>query len=174
MDEAYLRASWQSDDLLVGVRGGEVVVHAGGIPVLIEPMAGREAAKLTIQSLRDDGVTASVRCADATGHKTLEITLNRPQRKLTIRRRVPGDWSWWCHGNPVRRQGALEWPKGARLQITTGQIVSVEPNGYGPRLATGFLKLQLADPAHRTFPKATLRPAADGAIEATLTLAHEH
>ena len=42
VDEAYLRLSWEPGELLVGVRKGEVVVHAGGQTLLIEPLAWRE------------------------------------------------------------------------------------------------------------------------------------
>ena len=166
VDEAYLRTSWQADDLLVGVRKGELVIHAGGIPVLIEPMAGRDAPGLTIQSLADDGATASLRCADADGGRWLEVTLHRATRTVTIRRHLPGEWTWWCQGKPSREASKLAWPEGAQLQITSGEIASLDPEGYGPRLATGFLKLQMADPAYRTFPQVTIKPPSDGTIVA--------
>ncbi len=170
VDEAYLRTSWQSNDLLVAVRHGEVVVHAGGIPVLIEPMAAREPPGLSIQSLQDDEHTATLRCADSSGQKWLEITLNRAERRVTIRRRVPGDWSWWCHGNPTSEADGLAWPQGVRMRVVAGGVAALEPEGYGPRLATGFLKLQLADPAYRKFPQVTVRPAAGEEIVIELSL----
>jgi hypothetical protein len=170
VDEAYLRTSWQSDDLLVAVRRGEVVVHAGGLPVLIEPMAARDSPGLSIQSLNDDSRTATLRCADASGQKSLEVTLNRAERKVTLRRRAPGDWSWWCHGNPKSEADGLAWPQGVRLHVVAGSVAALEPEGYGPRLATGFLKLQLADPAYRKFPQVTMRPAAGDEIVVELSL----
>ncbi len=170
VDEAYLRSSWSSDDLLVAVRKGEVVIHAGGLPVLIEPMAAREGPGLSIQSLDDDTTTATIRCADASGEKTLEIALNRPERKVTIRRRVPGEWSWWCHGNPSREGNLLSWPQGVRLRVASGEIASLESDGYGPPLATGFLKLKLADPAYRKFPLVTIKPAEGDLMSVELSL----
>ncbi|MBI3839867.1 MAG: DUF4962 domain-containing protein [Planctomycetia bacterium] len=170
VDEAYLRSSWASDDLLVAVRKGEVVVHAGGLPVLIEPMATREGPGLTTQSLKDDMATATIRCADASGEKTLEIALNRPEQKVTIRRRVPGAWSWWCHGNPTREGNLLSWPQGVRLRVAAGEIASLDPDGYGPPLATGFLKLKLADPAYRKFPLFAIQPPRGDAIVIELSL----
>ncbi len=169
VDEAYLRTSWQRDDLLVAVRKGEVVIHAGGLPVVIEPMAGRDAPTLAIQSLTDDGKTATIVCA-GDGEKSLEVRLNRPARKVTIRRRLPQAWSWWSHALPTHAGNDLSWPQGARLHVTAGELQSVEPQGYGPRLATGFLKLQMADPAYRQFPQAMVKLSADGWIEAELTL----
>jgi hypothetical protein len=171
VDEAYLRRSWQRDDLVVGVRKGEVVVHGGGIPLLIEPMAGRDSSTMRVQSLDDANATATVRCADASGQSSVEITFNRPGRSVTIRRRAPGDCSWWCHGTPTRDRDRLTWPQGAQLKVITGHIDSLVSDGYGPLLATGFLKLELADPAPMKFPLITIKPAADGqaVIEVTVS-----
>ncbi len=168
--EAYLRTSWQSDDLLVGVRKGEVVVHAGGIPVFIEPMAGRDGPSLTLRSLQDDGHSATVLYADDTGEKSLQVTLDRAQRNVAIRRHIPGPWSWWCQGTATRDGNTMSWPQGVRLQVTAGEIASLEPEGYGPRLATGFLKLQLVDPAFKSFPQVTIQPPAGDTIVVELTL----
>jgi len=169
VDEAYLRTSWQRDDLLVGVRKGEIVIHARGLPVIIEPMAGRDAPGLAIQSLVDDGKTATIICAGE-GDKLLEVQLDRPARKVTFRRRLATEWSWWSHALPTQTgNDDLSWQHGARLQVTVGEIKRIEPQGYGPRLATGFLKLQLVDPAYRQFPQVTVRPSADQRIEAELT-----
>jgi hypothetical protein len=164
VDEAYLRTSWEGDDLLVAVRKGEIVVHAGGIPILIEPMAARDAMAMSVQSLTDDARVARLHCADATGQRSLEITLNRAEHKATIRRRAPGAWSWWCHGAPTRTANELKWPRGPRVQVTSGEIESLVPQGYGPPLETGFLKLKLRDPAHMEFPQVTVKPAADGEV----------
>lgn len=164
VDEAYLRTSWESDDLLVAVRKGEVVVHAGGIPILIEPMAAREGPAMSVQSVVDDQKTATLRCADASGRRSLEITLHRLDRKATLRRHGPDGWTWWCHGAPARSENTLQWPQGVRLQVTTGKLESLEPEGYGPPLATGFLKLKLLDPAPMKFPMVTIKPAGDDIV----------
>jgi len=171
VDEAYLRTSWQSDDLLVGIRKGEVVVHAGGMPALIEPMAGRDGPALKLRSTQDDGTTAVALFADEANEKSLQVTLDRKERKVTLRRSKLGPWSWWCHGTPTRDGDSLIWPQGVRLHVTAGKITSVEPDGYGPRLATGFLKLQLVDPAFRTFPQVTINPAADETVVVEVTAA---
>jgi hypothetical protein len=170
VDEAYIRASFEPDDLLVGVRKGEVVVHAGGVPVVIEPMAGRDGPGLPVQSLSDDGQVARLRCADANGSRWIELILDRSRRSLTIRRHLPDPWSWWSHAVPQRDGESLAWNSGARLRVVSGKIGSVSPAGYCPRLATGFLKLELADPAPRQFPQVTIDPSADGDLTVELSL----
>jgi hypothetical protein len=172
--EAYLRRSWQAGDLLVGVRKGEIVIHAGGMAVIVEPMAGRDGPGLDIQSLEDAGPAATIRAADADGKRTIAVTLDRPGRKVVIRRRMPGVWSWWSHALPEHKGNVLHWPGGARMEVTGGRIASCAADGYGARLATGFLKLALADPAPKKFPLVTIEPVdnADGACEivAAITL----
>jgi len=168
VDEAYLRASWTAGDLVVGVRKGEIVVHAAGIPAIIEPMAGREGVGAAVQAVVDDGQTATIRCGEPGAIPSLEVVLNRPQRTLSIRRRAAGEWSWWCHGAPQRDGNSLRWPQGIELTITKGELTSLAPEGYGPPLATGFLKLRLNDPAAKTFPLVTIAPATDGLVELNL------
>ena len=56
MDEAYLRASWKPDDLVVGVSKGQLVIHAGGQPVLFEPgVQGEPPANLPVQTVDFSG-----------------------------------------------------------------------------------------------------------------------
>ncbi len=170
VDEAYLRASWTAGDLVVGVRKGEIVVHAAGLPAIIEPMAGRESIGPAVQAVRDDGQTATIVCGEPGATPSLEVNLNRPQRTLTIRRRAAGDWSWWCHGAPKRDGNRLTWPQGVEATVTKGELTSLAPEGYGPPLATGFLKLRLNDPAAKSFPLVTLSPTADGLVELNLKI----
>lgn len=66
---------------------------------------------------------------------------------------------------PIRREGELHWPNGATLTVRAGSLGKLEPNGYGPRLATGFLKLELADPAARRFAQVTCHPDSEGLLE---------
>lgn len=194
--EAYARVSWKPGDLLVGVQKGQIVVHAGARPVLIDFLPGKTApAGLEATELADDGRVAVIRCgaaktADEPGIHTidiqrdrsserrggpenpaadesaskLELTLDRPARRLTVLRRVPGDWTWWCHEVPVRKANVLTWPGGVSLTVTAGEVSSVEPEGFAQILAVGFEKLVLKDPAPRKFPKVTLRPSAGGEI----------
>ena len=170
VDEAYLRASWMAGNLVVGVRKGEIVVHAAGIAAIIEPMAGRESAGSAVQAIRDDGQTATIHCGEPGAAPSLDVILNRPQRTLTIRRQSAGEWSWWCHGAPQRAGNRLTWPRGIEANITKGELTSLALEGYGPPLATGFLKLRLKDPAAKSFPLVTISPTADGLIELHLKI----
>ena len=170
--EAYARASWRPDDLLVGVRKGEVVVHAGGRPVLIEPNASRQpAVALTVDSLDDDGLIAVIRCSGP-GERSLIVELNRPARKLIVRRRGTGTWQWWCQGNPQRTGNRITWGADASVQIVEGKIHDWEPDSYATRLATGFDRLVMVDPASKTFPLVSVRPSRGGAVVVEVKMAH--
>jgi len=59
VDEGYLRAGWAPGGLVAGVRKGEIVVHAGGQPVLIEPADWHEPAPgIHIATVEDNGRVA--------------------------------------------------------------------------------------------------------------------
>src|SRR5258706_688388 len=67
VDEAYLRASWKPDDLLVGVRKGELVVHAGGQPVLVDPVDWREPdAGIHMKNVGGKGSVGTIVCTNST------------------------------------------------------------------------------------------------------------
>jgi hypothetical protein len=158
VDEAYLRGSWKPDGLLVGVRNGEIAVHAGGQPILIEPADWHEPATGThIERIEDTGLVASIHCTNSVG-EVVTIELRRPDR-LLIRRRGKEDWQWWCQGAPTMRGSQLNWMGGASLRVVAGEIRSWEPRGYAPILSVGFGKLKLADPTPKAYPKCTIRPA---------------
>jgi hypothetical protein len=169
--EAYARASWRADDLLVGVstRNG-AVIHAGGHPVLIEQANDRR--ELPVKSVEDDGSLALIRCEGEKG-QTLKIELDRPRRRIVIRRQVDGGWNWWCQGNPTRKGNLVTWDDRVRLSVTTGKITAWEPNGYSPKLFTGMGKLPMADPAPDEFPLATIRSAEDGQIVVEVRMTHK-
>jgi hypothetical protein len=169
VDEAYLRQGWKPGGLLAGVRKGELVIHAGGQPVLIEPTDWREPpAGVHIESVRDSGKSASIVCTNSTG-EVLAVELNRREQRLTIRRRGPQNWQWWCQGDPVRKDSTLKWNGAAALRITTGAIEAYEPRGYQPLLAVGFGKLRMADPTPAAYPKCVVRPGTNGEILVEVT-----
>ncbi|MCC7265365.1 MAG: DUF4962 domain-containing protein [Candidatus Latescibacteria bacterium] len=164
VDEAYLRASWEPGDLLVGVRKGEVVVHAGGQTLLVEPIPWREPpAGLRIEALQDNGTEAQIRCAGPEGH-SLRLVLHRPSRTLRLQRRVPGPWSWWSHTCPTAAGNTLRWEQ-AQLTITAGALQALDPTGFTSQLSVGNGLLQIADPAPKHLPLVTMMPDASGAIE---------
>ena len=163
VDEAYLRSSWQPDDLLVGVRKGELVVHCGGQPVLVDPADWREPPPgIGIQRIEDSGSLAAIHCTNSLG-EVLTVELHRPGR-LVIHRRLKDDWSWSCHGSPIRKDQTLTWKNRARLRVLSGVIANWEPAGYSPTLSVGFGKLKMADPAPMTFPRCTVHPAMNDEI----------
>jgi hypothetical protein len=157
VNEAYLRASWKPDGLLIGVRKGELVVHAGGQPVLIDPVDWREpAAGIHIKGVKDNGSLASIQCTNSMG-EAIAVELHRPGRIL-IRRHLKDDWQWSCQGSPVHTGNTLTWKRSARLRVLSGEIINWEPAGYAPILSVGFGKLKMADPAPMAFPRCTIRP----------------
>ncbi len=169
--EAYLRASWEPGDLLVGVRKGEVVMHAGGQTLLIEPITWREPpAGLRIESLEDDGEQAHIHCANPEGH-SLHLTLHRPLRTLHLERRVPGPWQWWSHACPTVEGNTRKWDL-AHLQIKTGTLQTLDPIGFTSQLSVGNGLLDLADPAPRLLPLVTMTPDDEGLIELEIRAAN--
>jgi hypothetical protein len=164
VDEAYLRASWAPGDLLVGVRRGEVVVHAGGQTLVVEPITWREPpAALRIESVQDNGEEASIRCAGPEG-RSLDLTLHRPSRTLRLVRRVPGPWQWWSHTCPVAAANTLRWDQ-AQMALLTGTLHALDPTGFATQLSVGYGKLPMADPAPRHLPLVTMQPDAPGLLE---------
>ncbi len=160
-DEAYLRTSWKPDDLLVSVWKGQMIVHAGGRPVLVETAIQEPPTDLPVQSVDDNGATAIIRCGtNETNRVTIE--LDRKKHTVTIRRNVAGDWTWWCHGNPVRKNNELRWDKKTTLHFSQGEMVDFDPVGYEPSFATGFNKLKLLDPAPMKFGKIKAKPSSTG------------
>jgi uncharacterized protein DUF4962 len=163
-DEAYLRASWKPGDLLVGVRKGELVVHAGGQPVLIEPgVSSTTQTNVNIQSLEDNGHVAVVRCGSS-NEISLTIELNRREHRLLIRRRITGNWQWWCQGNPKRDGNTLRWGMQFALTARAGDIAAFDPAGYVLKLTVGNGLLPLSDPAGQKYPLVTIHPPAGGEI----------
>ena len=168
VDEAYLRASWKPDDLLVGVDKGQLVIHAGGYPVLYDQgiipwnTSSNSLTNLTVQSLEDHGHVAVIHCGNSeTNH--IEIELNRTEHKITIHRKISGDWLWTGQGQPIRKGNELRWKK-ASVRLIAGTFVEFDPTGYEPLFVTGFNKLKLVDPAPMKFPRVAVRPAANGEI----------
>jgi hypothetical protein len=164
VDEGCLRASWEPGGLVAGVLKGELVVHAGGEPILIEPAEWHEpAAGVHIQRVEDNGRVASIHCTNSVG-EVLSLELDRKERRLTIRRRTKEDWQWWCQGTPTRKDSVLRWKSGVSLRVNSGEIKSYQPHGYEPILAVGFGKLRLADPTPMAYPKCTLHPGTNDEI----------
>lgn len=164
MDEAYLRRSWNAGDLLVGVRQGEIVVHAGGFPVLVQPGATtNRPAGDNIQEMTDDGRRAVIRCG-TNAAPSLQLALDRRKGRLLIRRYGSANFEFWCQGEPKRDGNRLQWQNGTTLLVREGQLAEWSPNGYSGGLAVGNGLLPLKDPAPGFHPLVTLANDAAGSI----------
>ncbi|MEO6183385.1 MAG: DUF4962 domain-containing protein [Verrucomicrobiota bacterium] len=163
VDEAYLRTSWKPGDLLAGVSKGQLVIHAGGETILIEPGLTEPITNLRVQGLEDDGHRAVIRCGTGLTN-LLQIELNRREHVLRISRKISGAWQWYCHGNPTRSGQELRWGKKVSVHLLKGEFDEFAPTGYESPLRTGMNKLPLLDPAPMKFPRVTMRPAADEEI----------
>ena len=159
--EAYARTSWRPDDLLVGVRKGELVVHAGGHAVLIEPSPWRDSTNFVFRSLEAHGRKAVLRYDDKEGHSIL-VELDRRKRRLLIHRNLTEEGKWWCLETPSRKGNVFSWKSGVTLTVKQGNLGAFEPNGYAPKLSVGFGKLDMADPMARTYPLVKVLAPAKG------------
>jgi len=168
IDEAYLRRSWNPGDLLLGLSKGLLVIHAGGIPVLMEPGLSDPIKDFRVQSIQDANGIATILAHD-NGTNRLDIELNRGEGKVRVVKSTSNDWKWFSDSLPTRDGNALKWDKHASLRVLKGEIASVEPDGYAPLFATGFNKLKLNDPAPKKFPLITIKPTAQHEIEFEVT-----
>ena len=164
VDEAYTRTSWNAGALLVGVRKGEVVVHAGGHAVLIQPGATTNSpVGNKILNVTDDGRHAVIRC-DTNSGISLTTDLDRQKAKLVICRSGSADWQFWCQGDPKRGGNQLRWQNGTTLVIREGRLADWSPHGCATTLSVGNGLLPLKDPAVRSYPLATFLPDTAGNI----------
>jgi len=164
VDEAYTRISWTAGALLVGVRKGEIVVHAGGHAVLIQPGATtNNPVGNKILNVTDDGRHAVIRC-DTNSGISLTTDLDRQKMKLVICRSGSADWQFWCQGDPRRRGNQLSWQNGTTLVIREGRLADWSPHRYATTVSVGNGLLPLKDPAVRSYPLATLMPDTSGNI----------
>jgi hypothetical protein len=159
--ETYARTSWKPDDLLVGVRKGELVVHAGGHAVLIEPIPWRDSTNVVFRSLEDEGRKAVIRYGDSSG-KSITVELDRRKRRLLVHRNLSDEWQWWCHETPRCKGKILSWNSGVTLTVKQGSIEAFDPNGYALKLSVGFGKLDMVDPMARTYPLVKVLAPAEG------------
>jgi hypothetical protein len=164
VSEAYVRSSWNPDDLLVGVRKGEIVVHAGGVPVLIQPgVTTNNPSGTGILEIIDDGRRAVIR-SGSNSTPSIRVELDRRQQKLVIQRTAADKWQFWCQGEPQRHENQLKWQNGTTLIVREGRIADWSPKGYSGALSVGNGLLQLNDPAPRSYPLVTLSPHSEKTV----------
>ncbi|MFV2068416.1 MAG: hypothetical protein ACC645_15710 [Pirellulales bacterium] len=162
VNEAYLRASYRPGDLVVAMKKGGLVVHAGGRPVLVDRLnvsdVNRPASAVEEMLVADDGRQALIRCVgpDSAGIGEQRILLDRPS-SLTITRHTDRDMSWWSTGKAVRHGNRLTWPDGTRLEVTRGTLLSVVEDGFvESKVHYGGMKF--ADPRPMNYRVITVQP----------------
>ena len=164
VDEGYARRSWKAGDLLVGVRKGEVVIHAGGNAVLIQPGAttNSPSGDQTI-ILTDDGRRAVIRCG-TNSDSSLEVELDRRRNKVFIRRVGSTSFQFWSQGEPKRHGDELRWLNGTKVIVREGKLNGWLPEGHSTTLSVGNGLLPLKDPIPKAYALATVAPASDGRL----------
>jgi hypothetical protein len=166
VNEAYLRASYRPAGVVVGMRKGSLIIHAGGRPVLVEQQQlddNKPAEAVDQMLVSDDGPNAFIRCVGPKSQGIDEqlIELQRPSR-LTVDRQCSKPFTWWCAGEPRREEYSLSWPDGARLAVRKGAIAQFNPEGF-VETKRHYGGMKFADPHPFTYPTVTVEPL-DGRI----------
>jgi len=162
VNEAYMRDSYQPGGIVVGMKKGGIIVHAGGRPVLIDQLgvADINNVKQSVNDLMvaDNGSEAMIRCVgpEFATLKEQQIVLIRPGR-LTITREVTESLSWTYHGDPRREENSLVWPDGTRLTLDRGWIAEIEKDAHRDAKAH-YAGMQYADPHPFSYPVLTAKP----------------
>ncbi len=157
--EAYARADWEPDGLLVALKNtGELLIHAGGNLVFqgSNPGSADGEEKLDI-ALANTGST-SVFTGANTESTLIEARLERPGR-VHGRLSVSSDsWSFLSHDIPAVADNMLTWNSGVTLRLLKGAVLRVEPTGYRPPHVVGMGKLFLVDPQPIEYPVIHVTP----------------
>jgi hypothetical protein len=172
VNEAYLRASYEPGGIVVGMKKGGLIVHAGGRPVLVDQLnvndANAPAKPVDEMLVADDGRTATIRCVGPKegGLGQQIVTLVRPST-LKISRSCEKEITWWHAGEAQHQGNSLEWPDGTQLKVIRGNITTVNPQGYVDS-KKHFGGMQFADPHPFIYPTVTVAPV-EGRIEIEIT-----
>jgi len=151
----------------VAVRRGDVVVHAGGLPVFNDFTPDWPPRKpVSGLTLEDKNGVATIACKGAgeNGFSSETITLERAKRLCTIRRSTDKAVRWWFYGPATREGNTLRWASGASLRVVKGELTAYDPKGHNQALITGMGKLPLDDPMPTVYPTATVRPEGEEVV----------
>ncbi len=162
VNEAYIRSSYDEGALVVGMKKGGLVVHAGGRAVLVDQTSTNDVNKpvsaVDEMLVADDGRTAMIRCigpaSAGIGEQVVEIS--RPGR-LTIERSTSKPMSWWYMDSPTMVGQSFRWPDGTELRVEHGRIVNHDPDGY-TETPVHYGGMKFADPCPRTYATVTVEP----------------
>ena len=162
VNEAYLRASYRQGDLVVGMKKGGLIIHAGGRPVLVDQLEVNDvndpAAAVEEMLVADDGRMAIIRCVgpESAGLGEQIVRLHRPSR-LVVRRKASKPLSWWYAGKAEWEGKSLTWPNGTKVTITEGHIESIDPQGF-VETKTHYGGMKYADPHPFVYPTVKVVP----------------
>ncbi len=171
--EAYLRDSYCAGDIVVAMKKGGLIVHAGGERILVDQLpvddTSHPAPPVDQFLVTDDGCRAFIRCV---GPKTQGVGEQRVELRrpgcLTLRRETTRNMSWWYAGEAIRDQNKLRWPNGTELSVTRGHITRVDPRGYAEK-KVHYGGMEFADPHPFIYPVVTVSPEG-GVIEISVRL----
>jgi hypothetical protein len=172
VNEVYLRASYEPGGIVVGMKKGGLIVHAGGRPVLVDLLGVADTVKppppIEDTRLTDDGRQATIRCVGpkSAGLGQQIVQLDRPSR-FTIDRECSKPLTWWCAGDPRQDGPAAIWTDGTRLTVTHGKLTAINPKGY-LETKVHFGGMKFADPHPFAYPTFTVEPV-DGRIVVEVT-----
>lgn len=172
VNEAYVRDSYEPGGIVVAMKKGGLIVHAGGRPVLVDRLGVDDTnapAKPVDETLvADDGRHATIRCVGPkpSGLGEQIVDLERPGH-LTISRQTTKPLTWWYAGKPQQQNESFTWPDGTRLTITHGAIGTITPDGF-VESKQHFGGMKFADPHPFVYPTLTVAPA-DGKIAVVVT-----
>lgn len=162
VNEAYLRSSYDEHGLIIGMKKGGIIIHAGGRAVLVDQLptndANKPAAPVEEMLVADDGRTAMIRCV---GPKSADVgeqmvRLSRPGT-VTFDRTTTQPMNWWYMEQPQLEGRKLRWPDGTELLIEAGKIIEHKPDGY-VETPVHFGGMKFADPCPRTYATLKVEP----------------
>jgi hypothetical protein len=156
--EAYARSSWEPGDIVAGLRkNGEFVVHAGGHVVLATKASGTpEETKDAMVGIEDDDSTATL--TRSLGGAVTTVVLDRPNVLRITWNGLEAPIEFHAHEIPTRDENTLTWEGGVLLNITTGSLDNLDPEGHVPALVVGMGKLTLQDPMAKKYPQVRVAP----------------
>jgi len=162
VNEVYVRSSYEAGGVVVGMKKGGLIVHAGGRPVLVDQLPvddiNNPSDPMEGTTLEDSGGVAVIRCTGPAGAGLgqQKIELQRPDQ-LTIERHASQPLTWWYGGEASRDGNRWQWPDGTQLEVQHGEVVSVDPEGFvETKIHYGGMKY--ADPHPFTYPTITVAP----------------
>lgn len=172
VNEVYLRSSFDPDDLVVGVKKGGLIVHAGGRAVMCDKLnvadINNPAKSVPDTQLQDDGRLALITCTGPAdfGIEAQTIELRRPST-VSIDRRTRQPLTWWYAGNAHRDRNTWTWPDGTRLSVRAGIVEKTSPAGHVDK-KTHYGGMEFADPHPFTYPTVTVKPQ-DGRVRISVS-----